>query len=141
MVVFLLSFVLGSEDGHIPTFWLLLYSLVLLSLGCAVACFILLVWFLSSELYCHEAQQLCTVFSGVTEKTSHKDGQRIPYMLVLPWFLIAVLIYDPCPLVFLCGLPQHQGPNEPQIGAIYHIRLEFPEGIWTINPSKGNGVP
>ena len=40
MLVCLLSFVLGSEDGHIPTFWPLLYSahrddldpLVLLSL-------------------------------------------------------------------------------------------------------------
>ena len=25
MLVFLLSFVLGSEDSHVPTFWLLLY--------------------------------------------------------------------------------------------------------------------
>ena len=27
MLVVLLSFVLGLDDGHIPTFWLLLYSL------------------------------------------------------------------------------------------------------------------
>ena len=26
MLLFLLSFVLGSEDGQTPTFWLLLYS-------------------------------------------------------------------------------------------------------------------
>ena len=25
MLVFLLSFILGSEEGHIPTFWLPLY--------------------------------------------------------------------------------------------------------------------
>ena len=33
MVVFLLSFDLGSEDGHIPTFWLLLYGLNLMVSG------------------------------------------------------------------------------------------------------------
>ena len=28
MLVYLLSFVWGSEDGHIPSFWLLLYGII-----------------------------------------------------------------------------------------------------------------
>ena len=30
MLVFVLSLVSGSKDGHIPTFWLLLYSIIIL---------------------------------------------------------------------------------------------------------------